>query len=503
MRSLACLLLLATATSAQTVEGTIIDITTGRGIPAARVRLVKAGERAGQPLYSATADSDGHFRIDDVKDGAYAPRYFADHFFAADARPAGPEFHVTAGTPVHLEGRLSPYNHVTGRVRDGRGDPVPNAHVELTLPQAFWAGQTDAEGRFDLDSVMPGGADYRLSAVPPAGWKPPESEPDTDEKRAWARTFYPGAIWRADAAPLTLTPGLDSRDLEIRLVSVSVHAIRGTLLNADGAPAAKVSLSLWDNSPQRDPSYQTESRQDGSFEFPAVAEGDWYVASNSGALRAREWVEVRRRDVDLGKLRLAPPFTLRGRMILDAPPGMAKPKSLAVLLIPQHAGVITFSAPIRDTVPSPDNTFRFDQVYAGTYVITPGEPTPPFYVDAVRLGENAVDGEVELSAASPEVTIFYKANGGTVRGTVENCGAGQVLLRTVAGLDWGSRMASCDSSDRFEIAGIKPGEYYALAFPADRPVSLQTAAPFLPTAARITVRAGEVTRADLKLSGLR
>ena len=102
MRSLACLVLLASLAPAQTVEGTIVNTATARGIPGARVFLLAAGERAGQPLYRATADSEGHFRIEDVKDGAYVPRYAADHFFPANG--TGPEFHVTAGTPVRLLG---------------------------------------------------------------------------------------------------------------------------------------------------------------------------------------------------------------------------------------------------------------------------------------------------------------------------------------------------------------------------------------------------------------
>jgi 5-hydroxyisourate hydrolase-like protein (transthyretin family) len=157
MRSVACVFLLAAAASAQTVEGAIVDTATGRGIAGARVTLSRAGERASQPIYSAIADSNGHFRIENVKEGAYIPRYSADHFFAADGFPAGAEFQVvSAASPVRLEGRLAPNAHITGRVLDGRGDPVPNAAIDLTLPQAFWAAKTDSEGRFDLDSVIAG-----------------------------------------------------------------------------------------------------------------------------------------------------------------------------------------------------------------------------------------------------------------------------------------------------------------------------------------------------------
>src|SRR5262245_47182997 len=180
MRSMACVLLFAVAAWAQSVEGTIVNTATGRGIPGARVILLRGGERASQPPYSATADSEGRFRIENVKEGSYTPRYSAEHFFAANAIPNGPEFHVvTAASPVRLEGRLAPNAHITGRVLDGRGEPVPNARIDLTLSKAFWAAQTDSQGRFDLDSAIAGLSDYQLSASPPDGWKPPNPDPDS------------------------------------------------------------------------------------------------------------------------------------------------------------------------------------------------------------------------------------------------------------------------------------------------------------------------------------
>jgi 5-hydroxyisourate hydrolase-like protein (transthyretin family) len=502
---MACVLLFAAAARAQTVEGTIVNTATGRGIPGARVILVRAGERASQPLYSVNADSEGRFRMENVKEGAYVPRYSAEHFFAANALPNGAEFHVVAGgSPVRLEGRLAPNAQVTGRVVDGRGDPVPDARVDLTLSKAFWTAQTDSQGRFDLDSAIAGPSDYRLSASPPVGWKAPNPDSDSGQPRAWARTFYPAALRREDAARLALMPGIDIRDLEIRLLAVDVHAVRGTLITAEGGQAGKVPLSLWETGPRRDASYKTESQPDGSFEFPAVAEGAWRLVSVSGSLRADQWIEIKGRDLDEGKIRLSPPFTLRGRMVFDVPKGVAAPRGPAVLLLPQHAGLIVFGGPaIRDTAPYADGSFRFENVYAGDYLILPGEPPPLFYIDSVRLGDAVLEGEVTLSAASPEVVVVYKTNGGTVRGAVENCGTGRLLLMPQSGPVWGFRAGACDGAGRFEMVGVRPGEYYALAIAGDQPVTPETARPYLAGTARVTVRAGEVTQADLKLSSLR
>jgi hypothetical protein len=467
--------------------------------------LLRAGERASQPLYSATSDPEGRFRFEYVKEGGYTPRFSADHFFAANGNANGPDFRVVAGAPpVRLEGRLTPNAHITGRVLDGRGEPVRAARIDLTLPKTFFAAQTDSQGRFDLDSVIAGPSDYRLSALAPDGWNPPEADPDARKPRAWTRTYYPSVLRREDAAPLTLFPGIDIRDLEIRLLAVDVHAIRGLVVNTEDVPSAKVSLSLWEAGPRRDPAFKTESQPDGSFEFPAVAEGAWRLTATSGTLHVDQWLDLKGRDKDVGRIRLSPPFTLRGRIVMETPEGFSVPKGPPVLLLAQHAGQLVFGGPpMRDTVPYADGTFRFNNVYAGEYFVLPGEAPPLFYIDSVRLGEKELEGEAELSAGSSEIVIVYKAGGGTVRGIVENCGTGKVLLTPQRAPVWGARTGTCDVAGRFEVTGLRPGEYYALAFPGDQLVAPETVGPFLPIAARITARAGEVTRADLKLLVLR
>jgi hypothetical protein len=64
------------------------------------------------------------------------------------------------------------------------------------------------------------------------------------------------------------------------------------------------------------------------------------------------------------------------------------------------------------------------------------------------------------------------------------------------------RQASCQADGRFEISSIRPGEYDAFAF--DRaPVFLEVASfagRYANQAVRVTVRAGEMTTASLKVT---
>jgi hypothetical protein len=61
--------------------------------------------------------------------------------------------------------------------------------------------------------------------------------------------------------------------------------------------------------------------------------------------------------------------------------------------------------------------------------------------------------------------------------------------------------APCDANDRYEIGAVRPGEYYALAFAGGDPDPWYRSRwddALLNQAARVTVRAGEASSADLR-----
>jgi hypothetical protein len=407
---------------------------------------------------------------------------------------------------------MIPLSRVSGRVVYTRGDPVAKARVELTTLSAFWATETDAKGNFELDSVIPVSSNYALSAAAPLDWKAPRPDPDTGQARGWTRTFYPGTAFREQAAPIAVRVGGDLLGLEIKLLEAPMHAVRGVLLNPDGAPVPKGAVALWDTGVRSEAAYRAESKSDGTFEFAAVADGDWRLsatlASGGVELRSDEWIAMKGREIEGIKLRLSPPLTVRGRVILEPRQGAPSPDPPEVTLIRQHGGQIVFHVmSILSARPEADGRFRFEGLYPGTYRILPGAPPPPFYISDVRTGDTPVLEEVELSAGSPELTIFYKANAGTVRGTVEKCGTGQVWL---APLDAPARRhyaGACEGTSngpsRFEITGIPPGEYYVLAVPGYELWPGNVDAALLQRASRLSVRAGETTQADLSLSTVR
>ena len=190
-------------------------------------------------------------------------------------------------------------------------------------------GNADAQGKFEVQ-LMPGS--YGLSVIAPPDLKPPEPEPD-GPALAWRRTWYPGVVLPEAASKIVVLPG-EVSDVELKLLAVPAHAVRGVVLNPDGTPAPKVTIAIGETFR----SASVESKADGTFEFPAVPEGEWRISvetqRGSGKLFAIEWMEVARHDLENVKLHLIPPLTVHGKVVAEASqdPSALKPGPLILVL---------------------------------------------------------------------------------------------------------------------------------------------------------------------------
>ena len=518
------LMLLAASAMGQTVQGSVFDAATGTAIGGVKVELLKGAT----PFYETTTDGGGRFRFDEVSEGDYAARYQSPGYWLtagpSDYRP----FHVAEGSPVKLEVRLMPWSRISGRVVDDRGNGVPKARLELTgsgmvvngrtylrtswggggggqlgqsnLRMAF-TGRTDPQGKFEVQ-VMPGR--YELSVLPAPDLKPPAPQ-QQGPVLAWKRSYYPGVTLPEEASKIVVLPGREVAGVELKLLAVPAHAVRGIVLNPDGTPAPKVAIALADEFPGR----SVESADDGTFEFAAVPEGEWCFSAGkrSGGVnfRATQWIEVTRHDIESVKLRLAPPLTVRGKVVMEAVQGSSLPKAPPMILTLRGGrttsegdlGLLGGSGPL-----SPDAGGNFiAEAYPGVYRISPPlqPPPPPYYLDAVRVGDaDLIARDVEFSAPEVAITVVYKTGGGSVRGTAENCASGGVLLvpRDPSLRRAFSRSGPCDAGDRYDVRAVRPGDYYALAFAGNGPV-LALDEALWNQAVKVTVRAGETSPADL------
>jgi hypothetical protein len=327
-----CLVILCSAcASAQALEGTLINSITGGGIGSVKVEIVQDSDT----IRTCLTDQNGHFSVDDLNDGPYIARYAtADYTRGVGSRPSlsmqgarmVQEFKVIAGADtVKLEAHMTPLAKLTVHVVDGRGDAVPHARVIVRGPGLLSSGPADANGKYTLQQFAFPGA-YKLAAFPTRDMKAPDPEPDSDGVLGWTRIFYPGVTSPEAATNLIVRPG-ETREVELRLVALPAHAVRGILLKPDGTPAAKVAINLGETPFVG--MWSAQSKADGTFECFPVSDGDWILSakieSDGVSFQATESIQMRGRDINGVKIYLSAPFTVSGRVLIETPQGMVAP----------------------------------------------------------------------------------------------------------------------------------------------------------------------------------
>ena len=149
-----------------------------------------------------------------------------------------------------------------------------------------------------------------------------------------------------------------------------------------------------------------------------------------------------------------------------------------------------------------------ENVVPGRYRIRTLDSPPNAYLESILVGEQDVlTNDVELSDISPPVRLLYRRDPGTVRGTVENGPGATVVLIPQEKLLLGdnfTRIATCDSTGRFEVTGLRPGDYYAFAFRRElfwnefsNPAFFTS---LIPSAVPVQVRRGEASSANLRVT---
>jgi hypothetical protein len=522
-RLLFLLIIHAACAIAQSVVGTVVDASTGAGIGGVKVELLKGGT----PFYETATDGGGAFLVDGIKEGEYAARYQSPDYWLTVGPSDYRYFHVGAGDPVKLSVRLMPWSRIAGRVVDPSGKGIADARVLLigsgmlangrtylrtswggggggqlsTTPlQMSFTGKTDAEGRFEVQ-LMPGS--YGLCVVAPLDLKPPDPEPG-GPTLAWTRTCYPGVDRPEAASDIVVLPGGEVANVNLPLLTRPTHIVRGVLLNPDGTPAPKVTIRQGDLARPA----SVESKDDGAFEFPAVAEGGslfWAETQrNSVKLRAAEWIEVTRHDLENLKLRLATPLTVRGTVVAEAPKDTPPLRPGPFILSRRGGGLPLDAGPMGAALASPNanGDFVLQDAYPGVYRLERAlqPPTEPYYLDAIRAGDADLATQDVTLSSDIAITVVYRIDGGAVRGTADNCASGGVLLvprDPVRRLGGFSRSGPCDASGHYQVTAVRPGDYYAIAVAGNSAVPPIDEA-ILKDAAKVTVRAGESSAVDLR-----
>jgi hypothetical protein len=233
---------------------------------------------------------------------------------------------------------------VTGTVWDSLLNPVPNAQVTVN-GGADIAGVTDAAGQFFVEGV--GGPLVSVKALDPTTRRIGFSTGSMNRYRGFAR---------------------------INVVLISAGSIRGTVLQPDGVtlagPGVQVDLFQASDTYFATPLSTTFTNPNTEYEFPLVTLGSYVLrAGDTGGNRGRTSVTL----ATSGQEAVAPiAFLGRGTVTGTVLDGSSNPVPNAAVTFQSYS--LFGAAPMIAVSAEADGTFRFENVFAGTFTVTARDP---------------------------------------------------------------------------------------------------------------------------------
>jgi protocatechuate 3,4-dioxygenase beta subunit len=502
------------------VEGHVVDSQTGEPLKKAAVRLARRNARPNQmgPFggpaqgYSGTSEADGSFRFEGVEPGDYTlmgerSGFLRTQYGAKSAMGAGQI--ITLRPSQQLTGlslALIKQAVISGRVVDDDGDPVGGAMLQA-LRQVWSRGKShyfpyrsansDDQGQFRIFNLQPGKYYLVTSKMNFPGANDAPASPNKPDVRP-VRTFYPDALTRDSAAPITVRAGQDASGMDIHLRSSQTYHVRGKVVgNLPDSDTQRVTLQI---GPQDEEFPMTLGmgpmmKRDHTFDIAGVAPGSYSLTLSvfGGAFRsfARQTVEVGSSDLNGVVLTVAPSGTIRGQVRVEGTPASGSAQAnltqVRVMLQPAAQGQMfaIAQAPVKS-----DGSFVLDNVSPGDYYPQAMNGPQGTYLKSIRFGQQEVLGkELDLTQnTAGELQITFRYGPAEVGGTVQTAqntavppdasapapSTSVILLPDTQNADGsGMEFSNTNQNGVFSFKRVPPGHYRAVALEQLDPNLLQ------------------------------
>lgn len=503
----------------------LIATAAARGLPiqAQGIQNIVTRSVGIQTWPTTVTGTDGRFTFRDVKPGRYTIRAIREGFFG---QPVNGAYPPTSWIDIAVAGQETKQASLSmtqgaiigGRVFDGKGAIQSNVQVQV-YSIAYQTGfaflqpaipgppkTTDNLGEYRLFWIPPG--DYYLGAAPAAtpGGPGAPFQPGT-------RTYYPNAVRWSDSVPLTIRGGEDLRGMDIALRTSSLFKIAGTVTNsipapldANGAPTpATVFFHLANRDLETPIDGNTANNfgnmslalASGPFELSNVPPGSYEVLARiadpnvgtgiGGFSWGRQVVDVDDHDVRNVTIAINPSATLRGTVRTAG--GAALPRNLRIVITPMGGSTrvaLYTLVSTRGTPVETNGTFAVPSVPPGRFRIGAISGLPPeFYIADVRQNAMSVfDSGFDIDSRNTEPIEIIVSNGaGVVDGIVAEGpvkpAAGALVALVPDAKRFENRAlfatATADTSGKFVLRGIAPGDYRLLAWESTPPNAYQNA----------------------------
>jgi hypothetical protein len=421
-----------------------------------------------------TTDDKGRFTFRGVPPGNFGIGFAKTGYVTRD----GSIPHRTA-TPIHvtlqprdeftnLNVQLSATASISGRVLDSTGEAKPLLKVEAmrvvyrngmrllanaASPYSRGSGETDDRG------------EYRLFGLPPGNYYVRVLQP------GMPTSYYPSnTIDPQQAVPVTISPGVDARGIDISLAKDKLHSVSLKLPPIPQGYRATFNISpvmtgLTDGGLSIPECRLQANRTD--LRCGSLPPGSYDVllrhTSSSGQQNAsvRLRIDIVDQDLNLGTVALSPDSTFAGKIVI--------PDSLADGFRPERVRVRLGE---QSGAGRKDGTFELANIPKGDYHLEVEGLPPNMYVAAARLdGGDALSGKLDLSTYTTGLLeIFLEGSGGTLGGTVVDSADRPAVSVEVVLVPPPSRRgnpslfrtATTDHNGAFSFQNVPPAAQYKL-----------------------------------------
>jgi hypothetical protein len=516
------------------IRGRVTSADTGK--PVRRVQIRATAPDLSEPRTIAT-DRDGRYQIKDLPAGRYTINvtrsgYLSMSYGQRRPREQGRPLQLADGQVADkIDFALPRMGIITGRLTDETGEAIAGVNV-FAMEIRFFEGKrrlwlvglgdrTDDTGEYRILSLTPG--EYYVLAATRETW----TEGDGSELLAYAPTYFPGTTIPRDAQRVKVGPGQRIAAIDFGLAPGRAASASGTALSSRGAPLAGETVQVGQsyrgpNSTMMMSVAAPKVGPDGSFTIRNLPPGEYQVQVRKPADREAPAETVSYTlvmtgsDVEGIALVTTAGFGVSGHVTTDTgePPGFAPSRIRLVARavdpdLSRSGGIDPDSGRVRE-----DWTFQISSLFGRQRLRVGGLPEGWAVRSMQYVGREIIDEPVEpegaLDLAGVQVVLTDKitALSGSVRSdrgeALPDC---TVLVFPAESALWGEesrfvRALRPDQSGTFEVKGLPPAEYLAVAldYVADGdwndPAYLET---LRDGATAFTLREGEEKQIALKL----
>jgi protocatechuate 3,4-dioxygenase beta subunit len=497
--------------SSARISGRVLDAKSGQPLANVSIRLasisgytasdqVELLDRAGSPQAggvlgspasrTAVSNLDGTFELRNLPAGRYilaaAKNGFVTMVYGSRVlgEPARPII-VASGQPVDgIDIALPAAAVITGTVLSESGQPVVSAPVWL-LRQASvdgnrrlvaLAGQDPISGALDLTDVTDDLGQFRLFGLFPGTYYLAVGSPVRSNRAhqgidPTAPFFlYPGTLDPAQAQPIVLSEGNEISVL-VTTRRAATAVITGVLL--PNGPLASATVTLVSHGAGGDKARDSVGvRADGTFRVDNLPRGRYTVFGRAEGQVGRVTVDLADADLFV-PIPLGSGATFSGRVVFEGSTALASgqsmldPKSVVLQLEATEVGVPYDQV----TVAAPDWTFRVTGLISPTRLTVQARGW--FLKSVQQNSRDLTDSTIDATRETTGVVVLLTQQVTALAGRVQNDRNQTVTAATVVAFAeqasrWGSRsryvrVVRTDQEGRFEITGLPPARYLAVA----------------------------------------